>query len=268
MQRWRVFKFGGSSVADAACMERVAAIVEGEPAGPLAVVLSASRGVTDALLDLVARPSGRRTPTRHWPRCASATPTWPRRCARPAESPAYTAVLDADCRDIAALLQAVRLTRSASPARRATWSSASASSGRRGSSRACSRPAPARRAGAVDRRARHRGGGVGPPRSGVRWAVVAREGRRAPWRRRRRRHAHRPRLHRPRPAGAADDARPQRQRLLRVDLRRPARRLGDRHLDRRRRRAERRSAPRARRHASSTRSRTTRRWSWPTSAPR
>ena len=43
---WRVFKFGGSSVADAACMERVAAIIEGEPAGPLAVVLSASRGVT------------------------------------------------------------------------------------------------------------------------------------------------------------------------------------------------------------------------------
>ena len=51
---WRVFKFGGSSLADAACMKQVASIVEGEPAGPLAVVLSASRGVTDALLDLVA----------------------------------------------------------------------------------------------------------------------------------------------------------------------------------------------------------------------
>ena len=51
---WRVFKFGGSSVADAACMRRVADIIEGEPAGPLAVVLSACKGVTDNLLDLVS----------------------------------------------------------------------------------------------------------------------------------------------------------------------------------------------------------------------
>src|SRR5688572_32874351 len=51
---WRVFKFGGSSVADAACMRRVADIVEGEPAGPLAVILSACKGVTDGLLDLVS----------------------------------------------------------------------------------------------------------------------------------------------------------------------------------------------------------------------
>ncbi|HET9268759.1 MAG TPA: bifunctional aspartate kinase/homoserine dehydrogenase I [Vicinamibacterales bacterium] len=51
---WRVFKFGGSSVADAACMRRVAEIIEAEPAGPLAVVLSAAKGVTDGLLDLVS----------------------------------------------------------------------------------------------------------------------------------------------------------------------------------------------------------------------
>ena len=51
---WRVFKFGGSSVADAACMRRVADIIDGEPAGPLAVVLSACKGVTDGLLDLVS----------------------------------------------------------------------------------------------------------------------------------------------------------------------------------------------------------------------
>ena len=51
---WRVFKFGGSSVADAACMRRVADIIEREPAGPLAVVLSACKGVTDGLLELVA----------------------------------------------------------------------------------------------------------------------------------------------------------------------------------------------------------------------
>jgi aspartokinase/homoserine dehydrogenase 1 len=51
---WRVFKFGGSSVADAACMRRVADIIEAEPAGPLAVILSACKGVTDGLLDLVS----------------------------------------------------------------------------------------------------------------------------------------------------------------------------------------------------------------------
>ncbi len=53
---WIVHKFGGSSVADAACFARVAAIVTGAAAqNPrTAVVLSACRGVTDALLSLVA----------------------------------------------------------------------------------------------------------------------------------------------------------------------------------------------------------------------
>ncbi|NOT31217.1 MAG: aspartate kinase, partial [Planctomycetes bacterium] len=50
---WIVHKFGGSSVADAGCFRRVAEIVEGLPAGSLALVLSACRGVTDALLGLV-----------------------------------------------------------------------------------------------------------------------------------------------------------------------------------------------------------------------
>ena len=53
MQAWKVHKFGGSSVADAACMRRVAAIVESDPAPRKAVVLSACRGITDALLNLV-----------------------------------------------------------------------------------------------------------------------------------------------------------------------------------------------------------------------
>ena len=50
---WVVHKFGGSSVADAACFARVAAIVESQPGRRLAVVLSACKGVTDALLQLV-----------------------------------------------------------------------------------------------------------------------------------------------------------------------------------------------------------------------
>lgn len=51
---WVVCKFGGSSVADAECFGRVAAIVESLPYARVAVVLSACRGVTDALLQLVA----------------------------------------------------------------------------------------------------------------------------------------------------------------------------------------------------------------------
>ena len=53
--RWRVHKFGGSSVADAACMRRAADIIEHETCTRLGVVLSACRGVTDALLALVTQ---------------------------------------------------------------------------------------------------------------------------------------------------------------------------------------------------------------------
>src|ERR1700730_10561648 len=51
---WVVHKFGGSSVADADCFRKVAAILDSAPAAPPGVVLSACRGVTDALLRLVA----------------------------------------------------------------------------------------------------------------------------------------------------------------------------------------------------------------------
>src|SRR2546421_1808740 len=50
---WVVHKFGGSSVADADCFRRVATILDSLPAQRVGVVLSACRGVTDALLRLV-----------------------------------------------------------------------------------------------------------------------------------------------------------------------------------------------------------------------
>jgi bifunctional aspartokinase / homoserine dehydrogenase 1 len=52
-QRWIVHKFGGSSVADADCIARVAGIIEADPGSRVAVVLSACKGVTDSLLELV-----------------------------------------------------------------------------------------------------------------------------------------------------------------------------------------------------------------------
>ena len=61
MDQWIVHKFGGSSVADAGCFRRVADIIEASSNPREAVVLSACRGVTDALLNSVAlaeRPDG------------------------------------------------------------------------------------------------------------------------------------------------------------------------------------------------------------------
>ena len=53
-----VHKFGGSSLADADCFRRVAAIVEELPEPRVALVLSACRGVTDELIGLVVTAEG------------------------------------------------------------------------------------------------------------------------------------------------------------------------------------------------------------------
>ena len=50
--RWKIHKFGGSSLADATCFRRVAGIVTALPEKRLGVVVSAMGGMTDALLDL------------------------------------------------------------------------------------------------------------------------------------------------------------------------------------------------------------------------
>jgi aspartokinase/homoserine dehydrogenase 1 len=114
MDRWVVHKFGGSSVADAGCFRRVAAIVEASANPREAVVLSACRGVTDALLSLVslAEQPGADTAAaiealkaRHY---ALAT-----ELVSAAARAAYIAQLDQDCRDIAGMLQTVRLIRAA-----------------------------------------------------------------------------------------------------------------------------------------------------------
>src|SRR5438270_13251136 len=114
MDKWIVHKFGGSSVADAECFRRVAAIVEASAKPREAVVLSACRGVTDALLSLVslAEQPGAETAAaiqalraRHDGLAAE--------LISPAARAAYMAQLDQDCRDIAGMLQTVRLIRAA-----------------------------------------------------------------------------------------------------------------------------------------------------------
>ena len=54
---WTVHKFGGTSLADAACFRRVADIIAGQPEGNLAVVVSAIGGVTDLLFGLIDQSS-------------------------------------------------------------------------------------------------------------------------------------------------------------------------------------------------------------------
>jgi bifunctional aspartokinase / homoserine dehydrogenase 1 len=113
MDNWIVHKFGGSSVADAGCFRRVADIVEASANPREAVVLSACRGVTDALLALVAlaeRPDG------YFPSAIEALKKRHVELARSLVSreacALYAEQLERDCRDIAGMLQTVRLIRS------------------------------------------------------------------------------------------------------------------------------------------------------------
>src|SRR5689334_7803797 len=116
MDRWRVHKFGGSSVADAACMQRVADIVERETSARAGVVLSASRGVTDALLALITQAE-RQQPVDDAVHALRERHVEMARTLIPGTSAdAYTEVLDRDCQDITGILHAVHLTRSASSA--------------------------------------------------------------------------------------------------------------------------------------------------------
>jgi aspartokinase/homoserine dehydrogenase 1 len=114
MNQWVVHKFGGSSVADAGCFRRVADIVEASSNPREAVVLSACRGVTDALLNSVAlaeRPDG--------DMAGAIEELWKRHeklaaeLLSPAACESYCMQLAKDCRDIAGVLQTVRLIRQA-----------------------------------------------------------------------------------------------------------------------------------------------------------
>jgi aspartokinase/homoserine dehydrogenase 1 len=119
VEAWRVHKFGGSSVADASCMARVARILEAVTEARLAVVLSACKGVTDALLGLV------RAAERQDPGWQQGLNDLQRRHAELActlldadAAGASLSVLAADCRDISGMLQTVQRIRAASPALR------------------------------------------------------------------------------------------------------------------------------------------------------
>src|SRR5215469_5625305 len=110
---WVVHKFGGSSVADADCFRKVAAILESAPEGRLGVVLSACRGVTDALLRLVALAE------RHDERVSAEIAQLRERHVGIANellsregAQRYRAAFESDCRDLQEVLRSLQLPRS------------------------------------------------------------------------------------------------------------------------------------------------------------
>ncbi|MBX5460728.1 MAG: bifunctional aspartate kinase/homoserine dehydrogenase I [Steroidobacteraceae bacterium] len=111
---WVVHKFGGSSVADADCFRRVAEILESQAPGPLGVVLSACRGVTDGLLKLVElaerQDEGYRA---ELGKLRARHATIAETLLRPESARLFLAGFDRDCHDIEGILHTVRLTRAA-----------------------------------------------------------------------------------------------------------------------------------------------------------
>jgi len=112
---WAVHKFGGSSVADAACFRQVASILDSRPPARLGVVLSACKGVTDTLLRLVAGAEQRDEQQ------AAGIEALRQRHAEIARElldaaavEHYLNEMQRDLQDLEGILQAVRLTRSAS----------------------------------------------------------------------------------------------------------------------------------------------------------
>jgi aspartokinase/homoserine dehydrogenase 1 len=111
---WVVHKFGGSSVADADCFRRVAAILDSQPTSRLGVVLSACRGVTDALLRLVSLAERQDDSYRSEIASLRARHATIAETLLTAQSARlYLAGFDRDCHDLEGILHTVKLTRSA-----------------------------------------------------------------------------------------------------------------------------------------------------------
>jgi aspartokinase/homoserine dehydrogenase 1 len=111
---WVVHKFGGSSVADAECFRRVANILDELPPGPLGIVLSACRGVTDSLLALVASAEAQDDAYRgELDALRARHATIAGSLLEAGAAKLYMAAFDRDRHDIEGILHTVKLTRSA-----------------------------------------------------------------------------------------------------------------------------------------------------------
>ena len=95
-------------------MTRVAAILEADPAPCLAVVLSAARGVTDALLALIGAAERQEDIARGLEAVRNRHVDMATELCDPHAASEFIHELDADCKDIGSILHGVRLTRAAS----------------------------------------------------------------------------------------------------------------------------------------------------------
>src|SRR5688500_1091302 len=95
-------------------MTKVAAIVEADPSPCLAVVLSAARGVTDALLGLSAAAERQENAAQVLYAARNRHVDIATELCDPHAASEFIHELDADCKDIGSILHGVRLTRSAS----------------------------------------------------------------------------------------------------------------------------------------------------------
>ena len=119
MNPWVVHKFGGSSVADEGCFRRVADIVESTGREREAVVLSACKGVTDALLASIAlaeRLDG--DPAGALAALEARHTELARALLSSPACEAYVAELRRDVADVNGMLQTVRLIRTSPSALR------------------------------------------------------------------------------------------------------------------------------------------------------
>jgi aspartokinase/homoserine dehydrogenase 1 len=112
---WTVHKFGGTSVADASCIRRVAGIIGGQRRGNnLGVVVSAMKGVTDDLLGLVDK-AAKRQPVEPILKALRARHEKANvELLGAAGAKPIMAELDRDLADIESVLQALTLVRAAS----------------------------------------------------------------------------------------------------------------------------------------------------------
>ncbi|HVY64853.1 MAG TPA: bifunctional aspartate kinase/homoserine dehydrogenase I [Gammaproteobacteria bacterium] len=111
---WTVHKFGGTSVADASCIRRVADIIGGEKRGNLGVVVSAMKGVTDDLLGLIEK-AVRREPVE--PTLKALRARHEKACVEllgAAGAKPVLAEFDRELADIESILKALSLVRAAS----------------------------------------------------------------------------------------------------------------------------------------------------------
>ncbi len=112
---WVVYKFGGSSVANAECFDRVATIVESQSNRRIAVVLSACKGVTDGLLQLVTLAEAQDEAWRVQLRMLRKRHEQIASALLPADSVGeYLAEFDHDCVDLESVLRTTQVMRTAS----------------------------------------------------------------------------------------------------------------------------------------------------------